>query len=119
MFLLKNLINQEMLVNTTSPYSSPRAGLINGATTPSVQPFYGSPRAVTVRNGSYNNPRVPAAVSSNGARNQQRVFGTSPLAGTKGVKNSSYGQNSHTKLYKGGGGTKGHNKGNKTQRQHQ
>jgi kinesin family protein 18/19 len=107
-----------MLLNTTSPYSSPRVGLINGATTPSVQPFYGSPRAVTVRNGSYNTPLAPAAVSTKGARNQQRVFGTSPLSGTKGVKNSSYGQNSHTKLYRGGG-TKGHSKGNNTQRQHQ
>ncbi|XP_010515323.1 PREDICTED: kinesin-like protein KIN-8B [Camelina sativa] len=101
---------REMLANTTSPYSSPRAGLINGATTPTVQPFYGSPRAVTVRNGSYNSPRAATSVpSSNGARNQQRVYGTSPLSGTKGVKN----------LYRGGGGAKGHNKGNKTQRQHQ
>lgn len=113
----KNLIHQEMLVNSTSPYGSPRAGIISGVTTttPTVQPFYGSPRAVAVRNVS-----SPLSVSSsNGARNQQRVYGTSPLSGgTKGVKNSSYGQNSHTKLYRGGGGSKGHNKGNKTQRQH-
>lgn len=116
-------MNQEMLVNTPSPYGSPRAGVINRATTPAGQPFYGSPRAsAAVRNGSGNSPRVATAVSApNGARNQQRVYGTSPLSRTKGVKNASYGQNSHTKLYRGGGGgggSKVHNKGNKTQRQH-
>ncbi|KAJ0231425.1 Kinesin-like protein KIN-8B [Hirschfeldia incana] len=112
---------REMLVNTPSPYGSPRAGVINRATTSAGQPFYGSPRAIAaVRNGSGNSPRVANAVSApNGARNQQRVYGTSPLSGTKGVKNASYGQNSHTKLYRGGGGgSKVHNKGNKTQRQH-
>ncbi|CAF2087308.1 kinesin-like protein KIN-8B [Brassica rapa] len=108
---------REMLVNTPSPYGSPRA---DRATTPAGQPFYGSPRGIAaVRNGSCNSPRVATAVSaSNGARNQQRVYGTSPLSGTKSVKNASYGQNSHTKLYRGGGGSKVHNKGNKTQRQH-
>ncbi|ESQ45571.1 hypothetical protein EUTSA_v10010126mg [Eutrema salsugineum] len=110
---------REMLVNTSSPYGSPRAGIITGGTTPTVQPFYGSPRAVPVRNGSYNSPRAAAVVpSSNGTRNQQRVYGTSPLSGAKGAKNSSYGQTSHTKLYRGGVGAKGHNKGTKTQRQH-
>ena len=106
-----------MLVNAPSPYGSPRA---DRATTPAGQPFYGSPRAIaTVRNSSCNIPRVATAVSApSGARNQQRVYGTSPLSGTKGVKNASYGQNSHTKLYRGGGGSKVHNKGNKTQRQH-
>ncbi|CAN8254831.1 unnamed protein product [Cochlearia groenlandica] len=106
----------EMLVNTMSPYGSPRAGVVSGGTTPPVH--YGTPRAVAVRSSSYNGPRATTVVSSsNGARNQQRVYGTSPLSATKGVKNASYGQNSHTKSYRGGGGTKGHIKENKTQRQ--
>ncbi|KFK25308.1 hypothetical protein AALP_AA8G095800 [Arabis alpina] len=87
---------REMLVKT----SSLRAGIINIATTPTIQPFYGSPQAAAVRNDPYNSPR--AVTSSNGARNQQRVYGTSPLSGPKGIKNSSYGQSSHTKLYRGG-----------------